>query len=392
MKLALLALLPCLLLAGQPDSIRVELVFSSESPADYNRWLTEHRAEFPELPHIRVAISKWDTTGSTHTCSVVFYDTLGQVIRTRSFSGKRINTGEGGPNKWFDARVSPGWNRLSVYRTDNSYSVDASVTVVYDAEGDSLFSVKGGGLWPWDGDRYFRTYTDEEGVPMSDSFEILDGNGNLIGKASPGGIMAGPTGWPKRSQNGIYAIFAEGRIVVVNRDAETLWKSGRTWPVDLNVSGDGRWVVASTLDSLFVRDLYAETTIVVPFVDSTTGQYAAPYLALADGDAGFAVYRQAMSASGQGARLESYSFQGRLRFAVDSIRTGGPRRLLYDGKRLLTLRPGQLVSIVQARAPQVVDGVGNPDVQYPIEHMHLHDHVAAIVAHDEMQVFRILSP
>lgn len=90
--------------------------------------------------------------------------------------------------------------------------------------------------------------------------------------------------------------------------------------------------------------------------------------------------------------MESYSFQGRLRFTVDGIRTGGPRRLLYDGKRLLALRPGQLISILQGRAPQVIDRVGNPDRQYPIEHMHLHDDMAAIVAHDEMLVYRILSP
>jgi hypothetical protein len=313
MRLLLLLLTICV--SGFGDSLHLKVVLDTNSPAEYNRWLWQHRTECPGFKHVYITEDSWVRRGRFERPVISFWTDSGPLLMHCILP---------------DSQRAPSPMEQTGPILDISRNLDQLILpsgggdfAVYNRFGTRLFTdphrPEGlmAGRW--------MTFT-----PYPFREVLLDDNGKVLSTISLSGIP-----------NVLYAddsVFAiqdnDGTVVLFDRDGHELWRSRKLGSRSaFAVGSGGRAVAASTGDSLMIFNPPGATSLTLPH-DKEWRLFGNPTMAWSADGKRLAICQGSQTAWDSG-RVFVVNTRGQLVRPARKMRLYNVRSLLWMGDTLV---------------------------------------------------------
>jgi hypothetical protein len=363
-----LTLVLCVLLVpAAAGSYKLEPVFETDNPGEFNRWLGRQWPGSADLPFVHVhmteSTARLDSLHVRVTRVVAFYDNDGSVIRTRrthldKYTGliKKLSKG-GSETPW----------RFAVSRSGEAlFEHTDSGTVVYDRKGRRLFVSHEGEMYDGLGGLFLRGSSAIRAVGEWLSYDpakglFLDAHGKKVGEEGTIQVL-------DRQGNVLREVDLSTRIAIMVSSREEPWVDGPhvthrgarktlvldsagndVWmpsvgPAPLDFSRNRRWAAAARADTAYITDLTERMTYTVP-LDPTWSDSGAGvgFIALSPDGSTTALYGEDRLGhdylevlSNRGVRLYSHRHQS-LGYVVTHLFTTGLQVVLVGAGCISTL-------------------------------------------------------
>jgi len=315
-------LLCCLCALGSAKDIHMRVVVDANSPADYNRWLWQHRTECPEFRPVYITHDSSVRRNDYLRPAVSFWTDSGPLLQHRVMPDSIASF-----QQLVNYSISPAHDLLAT-RGDNG------VTSTYDRFGRKLFSGPEGvgagvnGRWL----RYSPTRRREE--VLNDSGEIV---GTLPFKFPVDLLYADDSFFVVRTPR--------SSLVLVDREARVRWQSRELGRLQGTTVADRCYAIAAAAaDSLVIYDRARGSTVTVHH-DSAWSRYGWPLLAWSHGARLLALYQGSRTSQDSG-RVMVMDRRGMTVRPSRSLRAHWVRAVLWLGDTLVL--PGQDVDTAGA--------------------------------------------
>jgi hypothetical protein len=305
-------LLFCVCALGSAKDIHMRVVVDANSPADYNRWVWQHRAECSGFKHVYITEDNWVSRGKFWRPVVSFWTDSGPFLMHCILSDSQV---EPGPQMAPILDISRNTDQLTVLSGRDNFAV-------YNRFGTRLFTDPSRPLGLTSG--RWVTYTS---YPRK-SF-LVDDKGKVLSTLSSS-VIAGA----------LYAVdstFAmhnsDSTVMLFDRDGRLLWKSRklRSHPV-FKVGPKGCAVAASTDDSLIIFSPPRAKAVALPH-DTEWKRFGNPTMAWSDDGKLLAVYQWSQTSWDSG-RVFVLNTYGRIVRPAREMRFYNVRSLLWMGDTL----------------------------------------------------------
>lgn len=308
-RLAVLLLSVCA--SGFGDNLHLRVVVDASSPAEYNRWVWQHRAECSGLRPVYITYDSSHHRDVFEWPAISFWSDSGPLLTHRILPDSQPV----GPQAGAMCDISRNFDQLTVRSGISGFAMS-------DRFGRRLFTdphrPEGitSGRWA-----RFARYP-----PV---MVLLDDSGNVLSAIpSPGPARILHTG------DSVFALHAESSVVLLDRDGRVLWRSRKLKsPFAAAIGPNGYSVAAATDDSLVICSPSRARTIVLPH-DREWGRFGWPTMAWsADGER-LAVYQGSKAAWDSG-RVFVMNTEGRLVRPTRNMRFYNVRSLVWMGDTLV---------------------------------------------------------
>jgi hypothetical protein len=251
MRQAVLLVVSLFVHAAASDTIKP--LFETDSVTTYDRWLWQHRNEYPRFRPFRARTGTEQSPSGWKRSYVISFTDSGTVQARYVY-----------PDSWDDrGRVQQQMIRIVIAEDGDRLAVrrwyaPTAGSTAYDGSGRKLFDsdrelVPRFGLW-------FRD------TRMSESTQVLNDSGLVIG-VLPGASIRGASS----SGDTLFVAPSRAGTIAFDRAARILWRDNvaRAAPHVATISPDGREVAIAARDSVVLHDLVTGRTT-VNGVDSAT--------------------------------------------------------------------------------------------------------------------------
>ena len=245
MRQVVLLVVSVLTYAAASDTIKP--LFETSSIAEYDRWLWQHRNEYPRFRPVRVRVGEERSgSGWTRLTSVFLTDSGTELVRHVY------------PDSWQGIRVEQVSNINVNEAGDYSVVYRRGARTAYGRYGRKLFD-SDRGIFP----RFNLWFRDSE---SPESTQVLNDEGKVIG-VLPHVSMWTATG----SGDTLMAAVSRSGTIVFDRRARIRWRDSLFGPASLiaAISPDGREAAIATRDSVGLHDLMTGSNKVLGFDTST---------------------------------------------------------------------------------------------------------------------------
>ena len=275
------------LLAYAAASDTIKPLFETSSIAEYDRWLWQHRSEYPRFRPVRALVDEEHSgSGWTRLTSAFLTDSGTELVRhvyPDSWQGIRIQ-------QVSNINVTENGDYSAVYHR----GAHAAGSTAYDRLGRKLFDSKRGivprfNLWFRDietGDTIAGPHHLPGHTAETESTQVLNDSGEVIG-VLPRLSVANSSG-----DTLIAAVFHSG-TVVFDRDARVRWRDSMfgAAPRVAAISPDGRRVAVVTRDSVGLHDMMTGRDKKFGLCPGTATRYRTNRVVWSEDSRRFAVYR-----------------------------------------------------------------------------------------------------
>jgi hypothetical protein len=283
-------LLMCVCALGSARDIHMRVVVDANSPADYNRWVWQHREEC-RFPTVCITLDSWARRGEFDCPAISFWTDSGPLLTHRILPDSQLAPppeAQMAPT----CEISQDMDQLAVPSRGRGFAM-------YDRFGTRLFTdphrITGltSGRWIRSGWSASRT-------------ELLDDSGSILSTISPTG-RAGVY----FASDSVLALHADSTVVLLDRNGQVLWRSRKLASHSvLAVAPNGSALAAATGDSLVICSAPGTKTVVLPH-DTQWKHFDTPTMVWsADGNL-LAVYQRSQTAWDSG-RVFVVNTKGRL--------------------------------------------------------------------------------
>ena len=268
-----IALLVMSLLACVAASDTIKPLFETDSVTVYDRWLWQHRDEYPGFRPIRALVGEeYSGSGWTRLMSAFLTDSGTELVRyvyPDSWQGIRVE-------QVSNINVTEDGDHVAVYHRGAS----AAGTTAFDRLGRKLFDSKRD-IVP----RFNLWFRDTR---TSDSTQVLNNNGKVIG-VLPGLSIRAASG----SGDTLIAAVSRRGTIVFDHSARIRWQDSMfgTAPRVAAISPDGRRVAVITRDSAGLHDLATGRNKTLGLLPETATRLRFDRVVWSDDSRRFAVYR-----------------------------------------------------------------------------------------------------
>jgi hypothetical protein len=281
MKQVILLFVTILAYATASDTIRP--LFETSSIAEYDRWLWQHRNEYPRFRPVRVLVGEERSgSGWTRLTAVFLTDSGTELVRhvyPDSWQGLRIQ-------QVSNINVTEAGDYSVVYRRGGGGTV-------YDRYGRELFDgapYPRFNLWFRDisgRDANAHRHPWSEGVRESDSTQVLNDRGEVVG------VLPRVSAWTATASGDTLMAAVTGGTVVFDRSARIRWRDAMfgTAPRVAAISPNGRKVAVITSDSVGLHDMVTGSTKALGLHPETATRLRITRAVWSDDSRRIAVYR-----------------------------------------------------------------------------------------------------
>ena len=269
-------LLVVFLVACAVASDTIKPLFETNSVTAYDRWLWQHRDEYPGFRPIRARAGAEQSPSGWTRATAVFLTDSGTVLVRHVYSDSWDERGQVAP-QIVRVNVTEDGDRLVVHHPAGSTTYDRFGRKLFDGNAYPRFN-----LW-------FRNIKTNDTIPEmrawlahpseSESTQMLDDSGKVIGVLPRVSIWTA-TG----SGDTLMAAVSQSGTIVFDRGAEIRWRDSMFGTASriAAISPDGRTVAVVTRDSVGLHDLVTGSNKVLGFEAATAAPIRASSIAISD--------------------------------------------------------------------------------------------------------------
>ena len=306
-------LLCCVCALGSAKDIHMRVVVDANSPADYNRWVWQHRAECPGFKHVYITEDNWVSRGKFWRPLVTFWTDSGPFLMHCILSDSQA---EPGPQCAPILDISRNTDQLTVL-------AGTSNCAVYNRFGMRLFTDPSRPLGLMSGRWVTYASDPRKSFLVDDRGKVLSTLSSLV---IAGALYADDSTFAMRS--------SDSTVMLFDRDGRLLWKSRklRSHPV-FAVGPKGCAVAASTDDSLIIFSPPKAKAVALTH-DREWKRFGNPTMAWSDDGKWLAVYQWSQTSWDSG-RVSVLNAEGRAVRPVRKMRLYNVRSVLWMGDTLV---------------------------------------------------------
>jgi len=319
MRLAAFVLAVCA--SGLGDSLHLRVVLNASSPAEYNRWVWQHRTECPGFRHVYITCDSMRQRGRYVWPAVSFWSDSGPLLTHRIIPDSQPE----GRSRGQLLDISRNTDQMTVASASGR-----GTFAMYDRFGTRLFTDPSRPQGLTSG-RWIRFTFHPPGK------ELLDDSGKVLSRisSSDAGVLY--------SSDSLCALSADGSVVFIGRDGRGLWRSRKiNAHCAVAVGSNGSAVAAATGDSLMIWKPPSTKTVVLPH-DKAWNRFGRPTMAWSPDGRRLAVYQGSQTAWDSG-RVFVMNMEGRLVRPIRRMQLYCVRALVWMGDTLVFPALGEDVS------------------------------------------------
>jgi hypothetical protein len=238
-------------------------LFETSSVNAYDRWLWQHRDEYPGFRPIRARAGAEQSPSGWTRATAVFLTDSGTVLMRHVYSDSWDERGQVAPQVTL-VNVTEDGDRLVVHHPAGNTAYDRLGRKLFDGDAHPRFN-----LWFRDisgKDTNAERHPWSRGVKVSDSTQVLNDEGRVVG-VLPRVSVSTATG----SGDTLMAAVSKSGTIVFDRRARIRWRDSLFGTASriAAISPDGRTVAVVTRDSVGLHDLVTGSNHVLGFDTAT---------------------------------------------------------------------------------------------------------------------------
>ncbi len=297
------------------DSLHIRVVLDASSPAEYNRWVWQHRTECPGFQHVYITCDSWMRRGKFELPAVSFWTDSGPILVHRILPDSQLAPPPVvamGPI----LDISANTDQLTVRSGRDSFAM-------YNRYGTRLFT---------DPSRPQGLMSGRWMTHIAYPFKslLVDDRGKVLGTVSPSGI-------PRvlhADDSALVVQDIDGTVVLFDRDGRALWRSRKLGsPTEFAVGRRTHAIAASTDDSLLVFSPPRRKITALPH-DGEWKHFGSPSMTWSDDGKLLAVYQRSQTAWDSG-RVFVVDAKGKLVRPAHKMQLYNVRSLMWMGDTLV---------------------------------------------------------